>query len=222
MRRSIAVVAVGVVLVALALAWTIGPLAGTLAPATLAERAVHLRDWPAAPLAVVAIFVVGNFVAVPASLMIAVTVLLFGPWRGVAYAYAGMLVGGSIFYAVVRFAAREPLERWLARQGDRRLAGFHRRVASHAFTAVALLRVTPLPYWMQNVALGAARIRYRDFLFGTALGLVPGMILLSGAATQLRAWIASPDLPHAALFLAAGVALVGGGWAIRLWMARRS
>jgi uncharacterized membrane protein YdjX (TVP38/TMEM64 family) len=221
MRRSIALVVIGVVLVALTLAWTIGPLAGTLDPASLAERAARLRDWPAAPFAVVAFFVVGNFVAAPSTLMIATTILLFGPWHGAAYAYAGMLVSGSVIYAVGRFAARAPVERWLERRGDPRMARFHERVARHALLAVALLRVTPIPYPLQNVVLGAARIGYRDFAFGTLLGILPITLVLAGIATQLDAWIATPDPLHAASLIAAAVLLVGGVWMLRRWLVRR-
>lgn len=218
----IVVVVAVVVLVALALAWTVGPLAGALDPAKLADAAARLRDWPPAPFAVVVFFMVGNLVAVPSTLMIATTVLLFGGLRGAAYAYVGLLVSGSVIYAVGRFAARAPVERWLARRNDPRLARFHERVTRHGLVAVTLLRMTPIPFPLQSVVLGAARIGYGPFLFGTALGLVPIILLLAGVAAQVQAWIASPDLSHAAWLIGGIVAVVAGIWAVRRWFMRRS
>lgn len=222
MRRSIAFVAFVVVFVALALAWTIGPLAGALDARALADRAAWLRDWPPAPLAVVAIIVIGNLVAVPSMLMIVTTILLFGPLPGAVYAYAGTLAGGTVVYTIGRFAARAPVERWLARRNGRRLARFDERVARHALVAVALLRMTPIPFTLQNMMLGVARIGYGALIGGTLLGLLPIFLLVAGLAARLDAWVAKPDLQQAALLGAAVALSIAGAWALRRWALRRS
>jgi uncharacterized membrane protein YdjX (TVP38/TMEM64 family) len=209
-------------LIGLAFAWTLGPLAGTFDPASLAEKAERLREWPPAPLVIVVFFVLANAVAAPVTPMIATTVLLFGTMRGSLYAYAGMLASASAVYAIGRFAARDLVVAWLAARTDPRFATINQRVARRGLLTAALVRLTPIPFPLQNVALGASPIGYADFLFGTMLGIVPAILLIAGLAVEFEAWLAAPDATHLALLIAAVLIALAIGWGIRRWAARRS
>jgi len=209
-------------LIGLACAWTLGPLAGLFDPASLAARAARLRAWTLAPLAIVAIFVLANAVAAPVTPMIAATVLLFGTARGSLYAYAGMVASASVIYAIARFVARDRVDAWLGARADPRFATINARVARRGLLTAAVIRLTPIPFLIQNAVLGASQIGYADFLFGTMLGIVPTILLIAGLAVQFEAWLAAPDTTHLALLVAAVLLALAIGWWIRRWAARRA
>jgi phospholipase D1/2 len=218
--RLIGMIAIGVLLVGLAIAWSVTPLAQVLDPRKLAGIEQQLRNWPFAPFAVIAIFVASGLIATPATLMIGATVLLFGTWPGILYAFAGMLANGTVVYAIGRFGARDMVDEWLARRSGSRLDAFNRRLGQRGFIAVALIRLTPIPYSLQNVLAGASRIGYPDFLLGTAIGILPVIALMTGLATEFDAWASHPDWGRLLALFAAAIAVIAIGWSIRRWAAR--
>ena len=218
--RLVGAALLAVVLIALAIAWTVTPLSRILDPQVLAGYQRQARDWPLAPLAVVAIHVASGFVAAPGILMIGATVVLFGAWPGALYAFAGMLANGITVYAIGRFAARDLVDGWLARHDDSRLDAWNTRLARRGFVAIALLRLAPIPFSLQNVVAGASRIGFVDFVTGTAVGLLPAMILMTGVAAQFAAWLAHPDWRGLAILIGAtlvAAVVIGtlGRWALR-------
>ncbi len=218
--RLVGVALLALFLVALAVAWTVTPLSRALDPEILSAYQRQARAWPLAPVVVVAIHVLSGLVAAPGTLMIGATVVLFGAWPGALYAFAGMIVNGITVYAIGRFAARDLVDGWLARRTGSRLDAWNFRLAARGFVAIALLRLAPIPFSLQNVVAGASRVGFVDFVAGTAVGLLPAMILMTGVATQFATWLADPDWRGLATLL--GTALVAivavgslGRWALR-------
>ena len=207
-------------LVALAAAWSLTPLSRVFDPRVLAAYEQQVRDSSFAPLMVIPAFVIGGFVAAPGTLMIGATVLLFGAWPGVAYAFAGMMVNGVVIYAIGRFAARATIEEWLARRTDSRLAAFKRLLARRGFFAVTLMRLTPIPYSLQNVMIGASGIGVADYILGTSIGILPVMAFMAGVVTQFDAWLAHPAWAQLLALIGTGVAVVAIGWMLKRWVAR--
>lgn len=75
-------VAILSVLLVLAAAWRWTPLGDLLDIPALIERARELSNHAGAPFYMLAIYVIGGFIAVPVTLMIIVIILAFGPWLG--------------------------------------------------------------------------------------------------------------------------------------------
>ncbi|MEO8937581.1 MAG: VTT domain-containing protein [Burkholderiaceae bacterium] len=207
-------------LAVLAVVWGVTPMARVFDATTLVAWQQQLRGWSFAPLLVIPAFVIGGLVAAPATLMIGATVLLFGAWSGVAYAFVGMLVSGSVVYAIGRHAARAMVDEWLAQRADSRLAVFDGLLARRGFVAVALMRLTPIPFSLQNVVIGASRITFRDYLLGTAIGILPVMALMAGVVTQFDAWLAHPAWTRLLALIATAVVVVAIAWMLRRWVAR--
>jgi uncharacterized membrane protein YdjX (TVP38/TMEM64 family) len=70
------------------------------------------------------------------------------------------------------------------------------------------------PFTVVNLAAGASEIRTLDFLIGTALGLAPGLIVLSFLGGQVFRIISEPTLFSMGLLLfavAAWLAVSVGG-----------
>jgi phospholipase D1/2 len=219
-------IATGVLLLAAVIAgivaWRLTPLAQLADPAVVTGWRDRVRDLPAAPLAVVAVFVAAGFVGTPSTLLIGATTLLFGPLAGACYAWLAMLASGSVIFAIARGAARGSVDRWLAARAGSRFDTFGRSLERRGLVAVALMRLTPLPFTLQNVLAGALRIRYADFVAGTAIGILPVIALMAGVTTEFDAWLAHPEWRRLALFAFALLVALAIGWWLTRWAARRS
>ncbi|KVK90830.1 VTT domain-containing protein [Burkholderia cepacia] len=198
--------AVVLLVAALALAWRFTPLGARLNVASLSHAAAGVAQLPAAPVLLLAGYVVAATFAVPITLLIAATGLVFGAWPGFAYAAIGTMASAVATYG---------LGRWLGRDAVRRLAGARaNRLSEHigrrGMLAMAVLRLLPIaPFAVVNLVAGASHIGLRDFVVGTAIGMLPGIALTVTFAHQLTAALGHPR-PGAFAWLAAiGLALVG-------------
>ena len=77
------------------------------------------------------------------------------------------------------------------------------------------------PFILVNLGAGALRVRLRDYVLGTALGLLPGTVLISLFMRQVQRAVQTAT-PGAWLALAAGALLVLGAvwWLQRQWRRR--
>jgi phosphatidylserine/phosphatidylglycerophosphate/cardiolipin synthase-like enzyme/uncharacterized membrane protein YdjX (TVP38/TMEM64 family) len=150
-------------------------------------------------------FVVGSVIAVPILAMIGATVFALGPALGFACSAVGVLLAATATFSVGRLLGREPLRRWLGP----RLEAIERRIHRRGVIAIALIRKVPVaPFTIVNMLIGAVGVRYRDFILGTALGMVPGIAAFAFVSDRaLNAW-RDPSVEN--------VALIAG--AIGLWL----
>jgi len=136
------------------------------------------------PLLAVAATWVLILAMVPRTALAFVCGLLFGLGPGIGYALAGALLGASTAFAIGRFLGREFIDGVLAREhpGWRgalasRLAGLDRWLGRNGIIGVVAVRFLPVaPYGMVSYAFGTSATRYRDFLFGSAVGVLPSTL----------------------------------------------
>jgi uncharacterized membrane protein YdjX (TVP38/TMEM64 family) len=105
---------------------------------------------------------------VPGLVFVAAAVLVWGRIAGAALAYGGALVAVSFSFAVVRAIGGQPLGELKQKWVRATLAQLDKR----PIRTVALLR---LVLWIApalNYALALSPIRYREYVIGSAIGLV--------------------------------------------------
>jgi phosphatidylserine/phosphatidylglycerophosphate/cardiolipin synthase-like enzyme/uncharacterized membrane protein YdjX (TVP38/TMEM64 family) len=123
------------------------------------------------PLALLA-FVGGSIVSFPILVLIGATVIALGPVTGFLCAAVGSLLAATVTFAIGRSIGRRPLRRWLGRKAQE----IERRLEGHGIVAVALVRKVPVaPFTIVNLLLGASGLSYREFIAGTAIGMLPGI-----------------------------------------------
>jgi uncharacterized membrane protein YdjX (TVP38/TMEM64 family) len=113
-------------------------------------------------------FAIGELLHVPGLVFVAAAVLSWGRALGGPIAYAGALGSVSLSFFVVRGIGGQALGEIRWRWVRRILAQLDKR----PILTVALLR---LFLWLApalNYALALSRVRYRDYLVGSALGLI--------------------------------------------------
>jgi phospholipase D1/2 len=193
-------VAIGCALViALVLIWRYTPLSHLTNPGVLRAAAVSMTESYWAPLIVIAVFIAAGFVLFPLTILIAVTAGAFGPWLGLLYAAAGAVASSLTTYLVGAKVGKSALRKFVGP----RLNRVTRRVAEKGVLAVAAVRLVPVaPFTVVNLVAGASGIRFIDFLIGTALGLLPGLVVLSSLGNQIFRVLADPSLADILLFLA--------------------
>ena len=129
----------------------------------------------------VLLFAVGELLHIPGLVFLGAAVLAYGPVGGAGAGFLGALVSISVTFAVVRVIGGQPLK--LVKRPL--LAKMLAKLDAMPIRTVALLR---LVFWVGpplNYALAMSAIRYRDYLIGSALGLVVPVIGVSLVFTWL-------------------------------------
>jgi uncharacterized membrane protein YdjX (TVP38/TMEM64 family) len=205
LRRIAFIVATIALLVGLASVWLFTPLRGWLDLHHLVAMLGRWRDSPLAPFVMLAAFVVGGLFVAPVNLLIAVCMIVFGPWPGVLYALVGTELSALLLYEIGR---RLPTGTLRERLGDR-VRGLRARLLRHGLLAIALVRLVPVaPFSLVNVVAGAAHVPRTTYLAGTALGMLPGVIFSALFIDRVVAAIEHPGPLSFTLLLAAAAVIL--------------
>ena len=198
----------------LALLWLATPLRDWVDVAQLATALNRFGDSAWAPFVLLAAYLIGGLVLFPVNVLIAVTVVVFGPLLGGFYAVIGSLASALLLYEIGRGLRRGVLRRQLTP----RLRLLGARLARRGLPAIVFVRIVPVaPYSIVNLVAGAARIRRRDYALGTVLGMLPGIIVNALFVDRILTLIQRPQwstLFAFALLLALALALL-------YWLRRR-
>ncbi|MBK3734972.1 phospholipase [Azospirillum brasilense] len=202
--------------------WNHTPLRDWATLDAVLEGFERLRESAFGPLWLILLYVAGGFVLFPVLLLIAATAIALGPWVGFPTALAGVLASAAALFWVGRFTGRRPIERYGGAVVQRASAAFGER----GVLAMAALRVVPVaPFTVVNLVAGASRIRFADYLFGTILGMAPGILVFNLLGHQLERVLTEPTPTDMVLLGLAAVTALGLGWAgnrlVRALAARR-
>ncbi|MFA7261715.1 MAG: TVP38/TMEM64 family protein [Caulobacter sp.] len=122
---------------------------------------------------------------------------LFGTWVGGTATVVGATVGAVLVFYAVRTSLGEAL-RGKAERGGGRLKAMMDGIRDGAFGYILPLRLMPIaPFWLVNVAAGAAHAPIRAYTLATFLGIMPATFIFSGIGAGLGAVLArggEPDL----------------------------
>jgi uncharacterized membrane protein YdjX (TVP38/TMEM64 family) len=168
--------------------------------------------------AAVAAFAALAFLGVPQIVLIAAAVVAFGPFTGMIYSWIGTMVSAMVGFGLGRgFGAR--VLRDFA--GDR-INRFVALIGRNGFFASMIVRLVPsAPFIVVNMAAGVTTMRVWAFAAGTAIGIVPKIVLTAFAGNAAIDAMRGEGL-RPILTLAAIAALwIGAGWGARLWLKQR-
>jgi uncharacterized membrane protein YdjX (TVP38/TMEM64 family) len=126
-------------------------------------------------------------------------------------------LGAAATYAVGRRLGPAPLRRLLGPRINR----IGREVNRKGIVAVAIVRLVPIaPFTLVNLVAGAMRIRFLDYMVGTALGLLPGLVLVSTLGDRLVRILDGPTLAEVLGLLALLVLWAGATWLLQRFISR--
>ena len=189
--RRAACILGGIVAVAIALAllWTYTPLAEVVTADNARRWAQVFSEHWWAPYLVVLVYTPASFVMFPRWVITMTAVIAFGPWEGFVYAMSGVVLAAMASYFPGKLVSRETVKRMAGPKLKRLTTILQQR----GFIAVTLVRLVPVaPFPVVNLVMGAVRIKLADFVFGTMLGMLPGMLAATILSDQLAAALEDP------------------------------
>jgi phospholipase D1/2 len=213
-RQWVKLIVALALLLALAASWRWTPLSEWIDIEKLAGWVYAMKGSLLVPVAVVGIYVAGGMLMIPVTLLVGATGIVFSPAIGTLYALAGCLLSGLTTYALGAKLGRNTIRKL----SGKRSARLSRRLADNGIIAVAIIRNLPVaPFTIVNMMAGASRIKLKDFLIGTAIGMLPGILGVVVFSDRLLNAVRNPGWFNVSI--AAGVAvLIGlGSW----WVHRR-
>jgi phospholipase D1/2 len=185
-RFVVGLIALGL-LVASPLAWQWAPLREWVDLEELIEALKALGHRPATISVVLAAFRISGSVMLPTTVVVLVTVFIFGPWLGFVYALLGCTLSAMTFYGLGRMVQRQSLSRVLGAHLDRVMS----MLRGNEVFAVAMVNWSQLVnLTLSGLAAGALRIHFRRYLAGTLLALLENRLEVAIRAPELGNMVA--------------------------------
>ncbi|MFI4935302.1 MAG: TVP38/TMEM64 family protein [Caulobacterales bacterium] len=179
------------------------------------RRWLSLAHGPWALPAAVGAFAVLAFLGAPQFVLIAAAVVVFGPWTGSLYSWVGTLVSSLVGFELGR-AFGAGMVRDLKSEGVNR---FMALVGKNGFMASLVVRLVPAaPFIVVNMAAGVARMRRLDFAAGTAIGIVPKILITAFAGNSLVAAMNGGGVLQLALLTLAAAIWIASALIARRWL----
>ncbi len=168
----------------------------------------QIRSWIAAagwaaPLLFAALYTTVTLTPAPATVLSVAAGVLFGLATGLAVVLCAALAGATVTFALARWLGRDAVAR-IDSSRLHRMDGLLRRRG--LLTMIGIRLVPLLPFSTVNYACGLSAVRARDYVLGTAIGILPG----ATATVAIGAYGATPgSLPF--LLAVAGLAVLAVG-----------
>jgi phospholipase D1/2 len=218
LRPLLVALACALVVLGIALAWRYTALSALVTADNVREVLRSVRGEPWAIVVVVTVFVLAGAIVFPLNILILTTAAVFGPWLGILYGGAGAMSSGLVMFFIGGRLGREALYRMLGERWRHGLEGVRKR----GLLAVVTFRLVPLaPFTLVNLAAGASGIRFIDFLVGTMIGMLPGLVLLSVMGDRILRILAEPSAGDIAIVILCVVGLIGLAVAAQALLSRR-
>jgi uncharacterized membrane protein YdjX (TVP38/TMEM64 family) len=171
----------------------------------------------ALPVAVLS-FAILAFVGVPQFVLIAAAVVAFGAWTGFAYSWIGTMVSALVGFYLGRGAGARTLK---ALSGES-MQRFMDLVGRNGFLASLIVRLVPsAPFIVVNMAAGVTPMRMRDFTLGTAIGIIPKIVLTAFAGNSIVQILKGEGGEHLVGLALIVAVWIGIGWFARKWLKSR-
>lgn len=178
-------------------------------PSVSEIRAYVESTGPLAPLVFVLLYATVTLAPLPKNVLSAVGGLVFGLGLGSLLTYLAAMLGAVVAFVLGRVLGRSAVERFTGT----RVAEVDEMIERNGLVTVLLLRLVPVvPFTAINYTAGLTRLRRRDYLLGTAVGIVPGTVAYVALGSYGTSPLSWPFLTAAG---ALAVLAVGGALAAR-------
>lgn len=143
-------------------------------------QAIRNTWW--SPIALVAASALGGLLALPATpftLLIGATYTL--P-LAILYNFIGLMLGAIADFLLARYLGRDFIGRFF----KGRLEKFDEKSAKHGLRLILYLRMVPmLPFISVNFGAGLSKVKFSDYFWGTAIGIIPSIAIVTYFASSL-------------------------------------
>jgi uncharacterized membrane protein YdjX (TVP38/TMEM64 family) len=128
-----------------------------------------------APLAFILIYAVGVCLFIPGTLLTTLGAAIYGPYWGFIYVWVAAMLGSAGAFLIGRYLGREFAASLI---GDR-LKKYDDAIERNGFATVLYLRLVYFPFTPMNFGMGLTKVRFKDYLWGTGLGILAGTFIFT-------------------------------------------
>jgi len=141
------------------------------------------------PVIFTLVYAAGVCLFIPGTLLTTLGGAIFGAYRGFVYVWLGAMLGASAAFWIGRTLGRELAASLI---GDK-LKKYDEAIERNGFATVLYLRLVYFPFTPMNFGMGLTRVRFWDYFFGTALGIIVGVFIFTFFVGTVRDVWASGD-----------------------------
>ncbi len=126
---------------------------------------------------IVVVKIVGAVLFMPGAPTTLLAGSLLGNFNGVTATLIGSYIGSALTFFVSRYLFRDWVEKKFLPKYPK-IREYEELLFTNGFKTVLFLRLVPLfPFNALNYILGVTRVTFKEFFFGTLIGIVPGTII---------------------------------------------
>ncbi len=152
------------------------------------------------PIIYILAFIAAQPLSLPGAALIIPATFVWTWWEVFIYSMVGGIIASSIGFVVARWLAQD----WVRKRLPQRFIRWEKRFVDHALLSTIALRLVtgyaPAADWF----LGILKIRWREFLIGTIIGLIPTAFLFAYFGDDTVRWIQNAPM----IALAVSIALI--------------
>ena len=163
------------------------PLKGYLTAEALQQFLNAAGFW--APVVFMFVYAAGVCLFIPGTLLTGLGAAIFGAYWGFVYVWAGAMLGAALAFLIGRTLGRDFAASLI---GDR-LRKYDNAIRRNGFATVLYLRLVYFPFTPLNFGMGLTSVRFRDYIFGTGLGIMVGTFVFTFFIGTLKEIWASGD-----------------------------
>jgi len=126
------------------------------------------------PVIYIILYVLRPLILFPAAVFSASAGAIWG-LKGLIYLLIGANLSAIAEFIIARYFAREAVEKLI----KGKFSGIDKQIEKRGFITVLLIRLIPnVPWDIQNLALGLTKVKLRDYVLATLIGILPGSFAL--------------------------------------------
>ena len=172
-RATVKIFLLGVFILAAVALIRLTPVMTYLSPDSLGALLEKAGFW--APLAFIGVYAAGVCLFVPGSLLTGLGAAIFGPYWGFLWVWIGAMIGAGAAFLIGRTLGRE----FAASLVGGKLRKYDDAIERNGFKTVLYLRLVYFPFTPMNFGMGLTKVRFRDYLTGTGLGIIVGTFVFT-------------------------------------------
>ncbi len=149
------------------------PVKEYLTPDALGQYLDMTGFW--GPIIFMIMYAAGVSLFVPGTLLTGLGAAIFGAYWGFVYVWVGAMIGASAAFFIGRTLGREFAASLI---GDK-LKKYDDAIERNGCATVLYLRLVYFPFTPMNFGMGITKVRFKDYLFGTGLGIIVGTFIFT-------------------------------------------
>ncbi len=136
---------------------------------------------PLAPIIYIILFTLVPLTLFPDALLAISSGAVFGIFWGTVYTMIGASCGATLSFFIARFLGRDFVTKLIKHKAEQFEDGIERQ----GFFVILIMRLIPLiPFDIISYGAGLSKIKFLDFLLGTLVGIIPGVIIYVNLGDQ--------------------------------------